>query len=188
MDENDGPTNPIAAHKLLLSGSTPVFMKQFFGPMKENRTEVKIEDTTVQAFATMINYIYEKPESFSLTDIKCPQKLCEILAIAERYQVTGLVHMTENTLNELKITPENMIFSVATSKNYATFEDAAKMLYRKCQLFCFENLKTADDVYSLVLMTHNNFPEADPKLLPELLKSNADKCQNCLRVKVFCLD
>ena len=44
------------------------------------------------------------------------------------------------------------------------------MLYRKCQLFCFENLKTANDAYSLVLMTYSNFPEADPILLPELLQ------------------
>ena len=99
-------------------------MTQFLGPMAEDSTEVKIEDTTVQAFTTMINYIYEKPDSFSLKDIACPQKLCEILAIAERYQVTGQVHMTETALNEFKITPENMIFTVATSKNYAMFEDA----------------------------------------------------------------
>ena len=73
--------------------------------MIEGSTEVKIEDTTVQAFTTLINYIYEKPDSFSLTDIACPQNLCEILAIAERYQVTGQVHMTESALNEVKITP-----------------------------------------------------------------------------------
>ena len=47
-------------------------MKQFFGAMIKDSTEVKIEDTTVQAFTTMTNYIYEKPDSFSLTDIACP--------------------------------------------------------------------------------------------------------------------
>ena len=62
------------------------------------------------------------------------------------------------------------------------------MLHRKCQVFLFDTLKTAQDVFSFMLDTYNNFPEADPKLLHELLRENAEKCQNCLKPKVACMD
>ena len=38
--------------------------------------------------------------------------------------------------------------------------------------------------YSFMLDTDNNFPEADPKLLHELLRANAEKCKNCLKAKL----
>ena len=187
----DGEANlekVIAAHKLLLAGSSPVFRKLFFGPMKNNSAEVEIKDTTFEAFSTMINFIYEKPNTFSLINITCPQQLCEILNISERYQVTGLSNMTEKALNNFKITPVNMMFTAATSKNYVVFDEVSKMLYRKCQFFLFDTLKTAQDVYSFMLDTDNNFPEANPKLLHELLRANAEKCQNCFKAKLACMD
>ena len=33
----------------------------FFGPMKEEREEFEVEDTTYEMFNTMINYIYQPP-------------------------------------------------------------------------------------------------------------------------------
>ena len=82
----------IAAHRFLLAGTSPVFDRQFYGPMKDIREVVEVKDTTSEAFMTMMNFIYKAPgeETFNLNDIDCPQKLFEVLELAERYEIANL--------------------------------------------------------------------------------------------------
>ena len=81
------------AHKVLLAGNSPVFRRMFFGPMMETGEGIEVKETTPEAFSTMIDYIYKPPgEEFSLQDIRCPQKLFELLAIADRYEILNTDH------------------------------------------------------------------------------------------------
>ena len=80
-DGEGGSYKSFRAHKLLLAGSSPVFRGQFFGPMKETGEVVEVQDTTAEAFGTMIKYIYRSPgpsTSFTLDEISCPQDLIEL--------------------------------------------------------------------------------------------------------------
>ena len=76
-----GEEKRVAAHRFLLAGTSPVFNRQFFGPMKDTGEVVQVKDTTPEAFMTMMNFIYRAPgeESFNLSDIDCAQKLFEAL-------------------------------------------------------------------------------------------------------------
>jgi speckle-type POZ protein len=48
-----------AAHKAILASRSPVFMTQFFGPMKETRSErVEIIDMEAAVFGAMLRFIY----------------------------------------------------------------------------------------------------------------------------------
>ena len=77
----EGSGKAIGAHRLLLAGSSPVFNKMLFGPMKEMGEVIEVKGTTPEAFNTMISYIYAPPlHEFTLDDIQCPQKLFELLA------------------------------------------------------------------------------------------------------------
>ena len=184
-------THDVLAHRLLLAGSSPVFRKQFFGSMKEEQEVIEIQDTTLEAFTVMINFIYRAPTvSFTILQ-NCPQKLCEILNISERYQVSSLTGIVRERIQKFTITSRNMMFTAATAKNYAVFDDVSKILTGNCQKFLTEQLKTAEDVYAFMLETRNNYPDADPELLFEPLRANAKlpkKCMNCLRPKADCLD
>ena len=109
----------IAAHKFLLAGTSPVFNRQFFGPMKDDTQEVvEVKNTTPEAFDTMINYIYRLPgeETFNLST--CPQKLFELFELAERYQIPVLKTMTSDALETLDIRRENLFFTATVAKNY----------------------------------------------------------------------
>ena len=182
--------NQVGAHKLLLAGASQVFRKQFFGPLKETSDLVVIKDTTVEAFTTMINYIYMAPgeRKFSLAHVTCPQTLCEILNVSERFQLPGLFAIVKDVLKALPITAENVLFTAATAKNYSVFEDVSKMLMAKCGTFLAESLKTAENVLSFILQSKESYPEADPELIPDLLREKARsirsasrKCSNCGR-------
>ena len=98
------------AHKFLLAGTSPVFMAMFFGPMKETREVFKVRNTTPEAFETMINYIYKPPgDAFILNNVGCPQKLFELLELAERYEIQNLRTLITEALENLPISKENMI-------------------------------------------------------------------------------
>ena len=60
--EEEVLTGKAVAHKLLLAAVCPVFRRHFFGDLKEETEEVVIKDTTIEAFNTLIKFIYMEPE------------------------------------------------------------------------------------------------------------------------------
>ena len=55
---------PIGAHKIFLAGVSTVFMRMFFGLLKETREVIEVRGTTSEAFTTMIDYIFKPPGRF----------------------------------------------------------------------------------------------------------------------------
>ena len=85
-EDVDSPRKSFGAHKLLLAGNSQVFRRMFFGPMKETGEVIEVKETTPEAVSTMIDYIYKPSgQEFSLQNIRCPQKLFELLSLAKRY-------------------------------------------------------------------------------------------------------
>ena len=130
-DNHECKTSKVRAHKFLLAGVSPVFRKQFFGPLKTIEDTVDIKDTTIEAFTTMISYIYEPSDSktFSLSDITCPQALCELLNLSERYEMLTMGALVCSTLESLPITSENMMFTETVETDFVLFENVSQMLF-----------------------------------------------------------
>ena len=169
-DEEDGG-KIFRAHKLLLAGVSPVFRQQFFGPMKDTEEVVKVEETTPEAFDTMLSYIYKLPgkDTFRLDKKDC-QKLFELLSLARKYMIPNLETVTLSTIETLAITRENMIFTATVATNYKKiFDDPCKKLLVKCLAWLFATTKGAGDIFALIMETKNNFPEASLDILHELL-------------------
>ena len=172
-DEEEGGGKSFRAHKILLAAVSPVFRKQFFGPMKETMEVVEVKETTVEAFDTMLSYIYKLPGEDTLNMVKergCPQKIFELLLLADRYQIPNLVEVTSRVLEtHLDITRENIIFTVTVASNYKEFFDhlGRKVLVR-CVKWIRKETKRAGDIVALILDSKNNFPEASPEILRNL--------------------
>ena len=146
-----------------------------------------VKETTIEAFTTMVSFIYQPSDSFSLCDITCPQSLCELLNLAERYEMLTMAALVRSVLESLPITSENMIFTATVAKNFEVFENVSKMLLAKCGQFCTSKLKTSDDVFTFLKDTQEHFPEHDSELLLEVMRGAA-KCRNCLEVGGKCKD
>ena len=157
---------------MILGVVSPVFRKMFFGLMKETSEVIDVKETTVEAFEAMIAYIYKplngEEDTFNISQIKCPQRLFQLLALAERYQILKLVTLTSEALNSLSITRENMIFTATVANKYKTaFEDVATNLLVRC--FKFLVVSDGGDVCQLILRTVDNFPGANLDILRELI-------------------
>ena len=172
-DEEEGGGKIFNAHKILLAAVSPVFRKQFFGPMKETADVVEMKETTPDAFDTMLSYIYKLPGEDTLdmvNEIGCPQKLFELLVLADRYQIPNLVAVTSSVLEtHLDITRENIIFTVTVATNYKNvFDDLGRKVLVRCIKWIRKETKRAGDIVALILDTKNNFPEASPDILRNL--------------------
>ena len=101
--EDSNSSTTIRAHSQLLGGVSPVFRKQIFGPMKDEKEGIEVKETTAEAFQTMIDFIYRKAgqDTFSMDNIKCPQTQFEVLELAERYQVWDLKTPVKKALKEV---------------------------------------------------------------------------------------
>ena len=88
--EDSNSSRTIRAHKYFLGAVSPVFRKQFFGPMKNDRDKIEVKETTAEDFQTMIDFIYRKAGQEFSVDIKCPQKQFEVLQLADYYEVLDL--------------------------------------------------------------------------------------------------
>ena len=117
---------------LFLAGVSPVFRAWFYGPMKEMERVVEAKDTIPEAFGTMIDYIYRAPDSdFSLEDIKRPQELFELMAVADRFGILNLHALTRDALGSLAITFENMVFTATVALKYRPLLDNQVLNRRK---------------------------------------------------------
>ena len=171
----EGSRKTIGAHRLILAAVSPVFRGMFFGPMKDTSEVIDVKETTAEAFETMINYIYKplndlngEQDIFNISQIKCPQRLLETLALADKYQILKLVTLTSEALNSLAITRENMIFTATMANKYKTaFEDVATNLLVRC--FKFLVVSDGGDVCQLIMRTVDNFPGANLDILRELI-------------------
>ena len=178
-DENS-ISKTIKAHKWPLAGVSPVFRKQFFGPMKDEREVIEVEKTTAEAFQTLIDFIYKQPgkDTFTGNKIECPQKLFELLEIAERYQCLDLAILVKEAFRNFVVKRENMIFTATVAKNYKVlFEDMALILTMKCLKFFHDTTKNSEDIFALIGDTITNFPGASLDILLELKKVKDEQMQ-----------
>ena len=170
----------IGAHKLFLAGVSPVFWGMFFGPLKERGDIVNVKDTPPEAFDTMVKYIYNPRDGvmFNLKEIEgCPQKLFELLTVADKYQILCLAKMTRGALEKLALTKENMIFTATVALAYkSAFGELSTELLLKCLKFLMDTATGGGGgILALIQDTVDNFPGASFDILHELLKVGNEK-------------
>ena len=168
--EQRGVLRKIGAHRFLLAGVSPVFNGMFNGPMKETAEEIKVVETTFEAFDLVIKYIYQPPgrEPYNLNLVGCPQKLFELLTLSTKYQILDLATMTSEALEKLPLTKGTLIFAATVANNYkSAFDDLSSKLMMRSLKFFLDTTTGGGDVLALMKATEENFPEASLDILRE---------------------
>ena len=75
------------AHKFLLALASPVFRTGFYGAQFEEKNKIEMKDTTLIAFKTMMNVIYNRPVNFKNMSV---DQIFELVSLAERYDLKEL--------------------------------------------------------------------------------------------------
>ncbi|KAI6689452.1 hypothetical protein NL676_026280 [Syzygium grande] len=105
-DGNGGPSMPVPAGRAVLASQSPVFKAMLENEMEESRSgTIKISDMSYDALRAFVDYLYAEA---ALNE----QMVCELLVLAEKYQVEHLKAYCEKFLVS-KLNWDNSL------KNYA---------------------------------------------------------------------
>ncbi|XP_059453866.1 BTB/POZ domain-containing protein At4g08455 [Corylus avellana] len=157
-----GPPVPVPAHKAILASRSPVFKAMLENEMEESRSgTIKIGDVSYDALRAFVNYLYNAEACLD------EQMACDLLVLAEKYQVKHLKSYCEKLLVS-KLNWENSIigYAFAHQHNAKTLLDAALSTITDNM----DKLTKREEYVELV--------EKDPRLVVEIYEAYLSKQVN----------
>ncbi|XP_040997809.1 BTB/POZ domain-containing protein At4g08455 isoform X1 [Juglans microcarpa x Juglans regia] len=161
-DPSAGPAVPVPAHKALLVSRSPVFRAMLENEMEESRTgTIKIGDVSYDALRVFVNYLYTAEACLD------EQMACDLLVLAEKYQVKHLKTYCEKFLvSKLNWDSSIMSYAFAHQHNAKLMLDSALSLITDNM----DKLTTKAEYVDLV--------EKDPRLVVEIYEAYLSKRVN----------
>ncbi|GMN45508.1 hypothetical protein TIFTF001_014694 [Ficus carica] len=109
---SDHPAVPIPAHKAVLVSRSPVFRAMLENEMEESQSgTIKISDVSYEALHAFVSYLYTAEACLD------EQMACDLLILAEKYQVKHLKTLCERFL-VLKLNWDNSVVSYAFARQH----------------------------------------------------------------------
>ena len=132
--EEDGGNVRIGAHRLILAAVSPVFKRMFFGPMKETKEVMEVEDTSAKAVRAMIDYIYGPDDHVAIREaIKDISSLFKLYALADMYDILNLKTKIMVYLYDLEVTKETLVSTATIANSYRRiFTNLSEDLMMRC--------------------------------------------------------
>ena len=188
IGDNENEKNKfIKAHKLILAAISPVFEKMFYGPMKETREVIPIEDSTEYSFQCLIDIIYKKEINSCNLESKSFTTLFEIMYLAEKYQIKEIFNIISEKISHNILNDMTVMDVAAVAETYTQFEVVSKSLFNKCVLHIDKMLETKDDIIKLLEDDTDN--KIDIHLFKRILIAiGKSTCKNCKKHIEECLD
>ena len=163
----------VKAHKYLLAQKSPVFKAMLFGPLQENRIQIK--GTSLKLFKLLIDFMYEEAINVSGLDL-CQQ--FEIYNLGEMYDVAGLKLLASEAMSKREITKDNVIEMVSDAERYSqVFKEVSEDLIKRCVRFVAKEVLHSRKDFITFSSTYLNGPHAATAM--KLMASLPD-CTNCL--------
>jgi hypothetical protein len=141
LDTEDEEVGTVRAHKMFLAAHSDFFRKAFYGSGKDMKTKdgyFDVKGTSLQAFSSMVDFIYEKNVKF---DGKSVDELYDILNIAKLYGVENLESKVGDRLKNFPITMDSLAEVAATAEEFHQFDDESSDLLTKCAIFLDQNIR-----------------------------------------------
>eukprot|EP00092_Neocalanus_flemingeri_P040345 GFUD01043940.1.p1 GENE.GFUD01043940.1~~GFUD01043940.1.p1 ORF type:complete len:281 (+),score=83.86 GFUD01043940.1:66-908(+) len=136
VDQSCGKTSEILAHKLVLACGSTVFMAQFYGPSKEQKDSIPVEDSSSSAFKVFLDVLYNK--KVSLKSMKF-QLLGELFYLANKYYLDSLKDSIVQEVSSRKLVTGQVLEVAKVAENHAHLEKFANALFQICSSVVKDN-------------------------------------------------
>eukprot|EP00092_Neocalanus_flemingeri_P031750 GFUD01034489.1.p1 GENE.GFUD01034489.1~~GFUD01034489.1.p1 ORF type:complete len:300 (-),score=67.77 GFUD01034489.1:142-1041(-) len=108
--------------------------------MKETKETEVVEETTSQAFGTMIDYVYDKDSRWEGKNV---MELFEIANAADYYDVSGMMEKVTEVVAKVPINLATVVYLASIAELFSTmFNDVSQILLDKCASFLSQTLLT----------------------------------------------
>jgi len=149
--EDNASFEEVSAHKVILALVSDVFEKEFFGPMKEDKSEIEIKDAKQEEFKVMLDFIYNKQSDLSMYDLYFLSKL---YYLAEKYNISALRNEILSTISQKEVCDENVLDIAIVAELNVAHEMFSETLYESVAVFLLRKfagkLSNAFDYFSHV--------------------------------------
>ena len=157
-DDAGNTLGTLGGHKAIMALKSPVFKAMLFGPMKETGDSIKIKDTSMFAFKTILFYIHGVEEelewwpwSFDVS------QLVRIIDLSERFNLAGLKEKTIKHADKVFLFPKERLLEIArVAEEHHVFTDLSEILLKKCTSAIIES---PEDYKELVTEWSKKSPE-----------------------------
>jgi len=154
------------AHKSFMASVSDVFAAQFYGKLAQDKTYTYIENTTMVAVGTFLEFIYSKPKEFSLGSLSI-DNLFHVLSLADKFNIFSLVAKVRFAIRNLPLEKSNVMEVAAVAENYLlVFDEVSQRLQKRCAEFLSITMKDFSTCSTFLL---NDVEDLD--LLKKLLRS-----------------
>ena len=179
----------VRAHKTVLGMASPVFSNMFFGSLQETKDVILVEETTGDAFNSMIDFIYGKGIKWAADDNI--EDIFAIGNIAKRYEIKALEAEVKKKVDIFKLTKENVVMIAATALEFVQFEDLSRAMFLRCAKYLRKDLLSVDNIVSFASKySDTEYCQVAFKLVASIkdLGTVADVCQRCGKKEHGCVE
>jgi len=180
-DDEEHYLGEVSCHKFILGLVSPVFKAGFYTSHFEKNETIKISRTSLQAFQTMVDFLYLKTIDFNKISI---ENLFKLVDLAECYNITELTDAIHEHMVKMHIPKEELLSITKTAEEFQEFEEAHKILVNNVVTTLDKSLGSKKDVLSFckeLALTGNE--TRGIKLLSSLLEDlpspGISTCPNC---------
>eukprot|EP00092_Neocalanus_flemingeri_P087504 GFUD01110441.1.p1 GENE.GFUD01110441.1~~GFUD01110441.1.p1 ORF type:complete len:281 (-),score=64.59 GFUD01110441.1:57-899(-) len=144
IDQTTGETSELFAHKLVLACGSPVFMKQFYGEIKEQKNPIPVEDSSSDAFKFFLDNLYNKKPPLENMDF---QLLGEMYYLADKYQLDLLQNSVTEEVSSRKMVTEKVIEAAQVAELNVHLVKFSNGVLHKCTSFVRDNPESVLQIF-----------------------------------------
>ena len=139
----------LEGHKNIMALKSPVFKAMFYGPMKETGDLIRIKDSSMLAFQTMLKYIYDVKTDWGQWDLDM-REVFRVADLAERYNLPGLERKTIDYAEDFLFPEHRLIEMAGLAEQFAVYTDVANALLNNCIDYLTTIIETPQDVNKFI--------------------------------------
>jgi len=174
VDQNSGEKSELLAHKLVLAFGSEVFMAQFYGPFKEERDTIPVEDSSFDAFKMLLDLLYNKKVIFENLDF---QLLGDLFNLANKFLLDEIKDSIIQEISSRKMVSEKLLEAATVAEDQAHMERFSEALSEVCVKFVKENIQSVFKIFD------SEAPGGDNSLILHRLMAKGNRiqnvCENC---------
>ena len=138
----------LKGHKKFMAYKSSAFEAMFYGPLKEDKEPIVIEETTFKAFKNMLNFIHDITEDWSKVELP---ELLHTANLAERYHLPKMKLQVLEHLKSFTVTEDNLLKTAATAEEFSCLGQESEVLLQACSSFLEESLVTPGDLQKFMI-------------------------------------
>ena len=180
-DKNSGEKLELHAHKLVLVIGSEVFMAQFYGPHKEERDTIPVEDSSYDTFKILLELLYNKKVSLENLSFNL---LAELYYLANKLLMDKMKDSIIQEVSSRKLVSGNLLEAAAVAEDKVLLERFSESLYQVCINFVNENVRSVFDIFDSLapgeassLALHRLMAKAS-RIQP-IQQAEPPVCENC---------